>query len=249
MRPETLRSSQMKMMAKAATNETRMTPITTQAATRSNGEGRKENRSFTASPVWARGRVFYRECAGRQCARKPAQSTGRDSTNLFPHAWPRRPPSDRPLPAERIGCRWLTDCVGERPAPAPADPHARDARLARLEAALFLADEPLTARKLATAAGSGRHGRGPPTRRRGSASCTTPTPPPSRSRRSPAAINCMTRPAYRPWLRRAQRTGGEVRLDAGGPGDAGGRRLPAADHACRRRGDPRRWRAANCSRT
>ena len=41
---------------------------------------------------------------------------------------------------------------GERPAPLPADPHARDARLARLEAVLFLADEPLTVRKIANAA-------------------------------------------------------------------------------------------------
>ncbi len=36
--------------------------------------------------------------------------------------------------------------------PLPADPCARDAKLARLEAALFLADEPLTPRRLAEVA-------------------------------------------------------------------------------------------------
>src|SRR5215471_3510688 len=40
--------------------------------------------------------------------------------------------------------------VGE---PTTRDPHARDGKLARLEAALIMADEPLPARKLADVAG------------------------------------------------------------------------------------------------
>ena len=41
----------------------------------------------------------------------------------------------------------------DAPEPAALDPHARDGALARLEAALLMADEPLTARKLGEVAG------------------------------------------------------------------------------------------------
>ncbi len=40
----------------------------------------------------------------------------------------------------------------ERENRAPSDPHGRDARLARVEAALMLADEPLTSKRIADAA-------------------------------------------------------------------------------------------------
>jgi segregation and condensation protein B len=60
--------------------------------------------------------------------------------------WSQRPGNARPHAAARR--------AQQPPAPAaPADPLARDAKLARLEAALFLADEPLAAKKLAEAAG------------------------------------------------------------------------------------------------
>jgi segregation and condensation protein B len=59
--------------------------------------------------------------------------------------WSRRPGNARP----HVAARWA-----QQPTPdAPADPLARDPKLARLEAALFLADEPLPARRLAEAAG------------------------------------------------------------------------------------------------
>src|SRR5262245_54841787 len=58
---------------------------------------------------------------------------------------PDRFPANARLP---LGYRLL----GERTDRTPPDSHVRDARLARVEAALFLAAEPLTARKLATAA-------------------------------------------------------------------------------------------------
>ena len=92
----------------------------------------------------------------------------------------RFPPNARPPLAFRL--------LGDRPDATPADPHARDPRLARLEAALFLASEPLTARKLATAAALADSAEGAGSSP-GSASCTTPTPPRSRSRRSPADSN------------------------------------------------------------
>jgi segregation and condensation protein B len=101
--------------------------------------------------------------------------------------------------------------LGERPADIAMDSNARDPRLARVEAALFLADEPLSARKVATAA----------------ALVDT-----IEARRLIAQLRelydedasafqveeiaggyqILTRPAYRPWLQRAQRTTGDVRL-------------------------------------
>lgn len=61
----------------------------------------------------------------------------------------RRPFAERPGNAPRPA---LFRVALPEPEPVAADPLARDARLARVEAALFLADEPLTARKLAEAA-------------------------------------------------------------------------------------------------
>jgi segregation and condensation protein B len=97
--------------------------------------------------------------------------------------------------------------------PTASDPHARDSRLARVEAALFLAEEPLTARKIALAAGLADA---------------------AESKRQIARLKelydadasafqveeiaggfqLMTRPAYRPWLMRAQRGGSELRISA-----------------------------------
>src|SRR5262245_48575433 len=68
--------------------------------------------------------MFSRPRYGPQLARRP----DRLPANHRPPAWRRLPP-----PA---------------PGPSATDPQARDARLARLEAVLFSADEPLTARRL-----------------------------------------------------------------------------------------------------
>jgi segregation and condensation protein B len=58
---------------------------------------------------------------------------------------PDRLPADYPSPA------WYR-LRASAPEPAATEPQTRDARLARLEAILFSADEPLTARRLATLA-------------------------------------------------------------------------------------------------
>jgi segregation and condensation protein B len=58
------------------------------------------------------------------------------------------------LPAIARRNRWLRQgATGRRPAAAHDDPWARDVRLARLEAILFLAREPLSTRRLAQLAG------------------------------------------------------------------------------------------------
>ena len=100
---------------------------------------------------------------------------------------------------------------GERARAGPADPHARDPRLARVEAALFLADEPLTARKIATAAGLAdaaearrQIGR---LRELYDADATA-----FQVEEIAGGYQLLTRPAYKPWLQRAQRTDGEMRL-------------------------------------
>ena len=101
--------------------------------------------------------------------------------------------------------------LGEGADPAPADPHARDARLARVEAALFLASEPLTARKLATAAAlaDSAEARRLVKRLRElyDADATA-----FQVEEIAGGYQLHTRPIYRPWLLRAQRTGGELKL-------------------------------------
>jgi segregation and condensation protein B len=117
--------------------------------------------------------------------------------------------TDRFSPNARLPLAYRL--VGERPSPVPADPHARDARLARLEAVLFLADEPLTARKIANAAALAdtNEARRLLARLRDlyDADATA-----FQVEEIAGGYQLMTRPAYRPWLQRAQRTGREVRL-------------------------------------
>lgn len=100
---------------------------------------------------------------------------------------------------------------GDRAPSAPADPHARDPRLARVEAALFLAHEPLTARKIAAAAGlsDSAEARRLLNRLRElyDADATA-----FQVEEIAGGYQLLTRPAYKPWLRRAQRTDGELRL-------------------------------------
>ena len=96
---------------------------------------------------------------------------------------------------------------------APADPHGRDARLARLEAALMLADEPLAARRLADVAGlaDAAEARSLVERLRalydadGSA---------FQVEEIAGGYQLLTRSAYHPWLTRLRRTGHELRLTA-----------------------------------
>ena len=101
--------------------------------------------------------------------------------------------------------------LGERGEPVANDPNARDGRLARVEAALFLAAEPLTARKIAVAASlaDAAEARRLVARLRElyDADATA-----FQIEEIAGGYQLMTRPAYRPWLLRAQRTGGEVRL-------------------------------------
>jgi segregation and condensation protein B len=101
--------------------------------------------------------------------------------------------------------------VGERPDPVAADPHARDPKLARVEAALFLAAEPLTARKIATAAALADSAEArrliAKLRDLYDADATA-----FQLEEIAGGYQLLTRPAYRPWLMRAQRVGDEVRL-------------------------------------
>lgn len=93
----------------------------------------------------------------------------------------------------------------------PAEPLARDAKLARLEAVLMIADEPLAARRLAEAAGladaaEARHlvGRlGELLAADGSA---------FRIGEIAGGYQYQTQPVYHTWLARLKRTGHELRL-------------------------------------
>jgi segregation and condensation protein B len=91
------------------------------------------------------------------------------------------------------------------------NPQARDTKLARVEAVLFLADEPLTARKIATVSGLADAAEARRYLHRLSemydADATA-----FQIEEIAGGFQLMTRPVYRPWLARAQRTGHEVRL-------------------------------------
>jgi segregation and condensation protein B len=96
---------------------------------------------------------------------------------------------------------------------APSDAHGRTAELARLEAALLLADEPMTSKRLAEAAGlpDGHTARRLLGKLRdlydsdGSA---------YQIDELAGGYQLLTRPAYHPWLLRLRRTGHDVRLTA-----------------------------------
>jgi segregation and condensation protein B len=115
-------------------------------------------------------------------------------------------PANAPLP---LAYRLRSD----RTEPAAGDPHARDTRLARVEAALFLAEEPLTARKIALAAGlaDAAEARNQIARLQQLYDADASA---FQVEEIAGGYQLLTRPAYRPWLTRAQRTGGEVRLSA-----------------------------------
>lgn len=103
--------------------------------------------------------------------------------------------------------------AGERSESTANDPHARDSRLARVEAALFLAGEPLSSRKIATAAGltDAAEARQQISRLQKlyDADATA-----FQIEEIAGGFQLLTRPAFRPWLARVQRTGDEIRLTA-----------------------------------
>jgi segregation and condensation protein B len=93
----------------------------------------------------------------------------------------------------------------------PPHPLGRDAALARLEAALFLADEPLPARKLADAAGlpDGHAARRLIERLRTLYADDNSS---FQIEELGGGYQLLTRSAYHPWLLRLRRTGQDVRL-------------------------------------
>jgi len=115
----------------------------------------------------------------------------------------RFPPNSRLPLAYRI--------LGERAEIVASDPNARDTRLARVEAALLLAGEPLSARKIAAAASlaDAAEARRLLTRLRElyDADATA-----FQVEEIAGGYQLLTRPSYQPWLVRTQRTASEVRL-------------------------------------
>jgi segregation and condensation protein B len=90
---------------------------------------------------------------------------------------------------------------------------ARDAELARVEAALFLADEPLTPRRLAAAAGLAD---GTQARRlvRKLQAFYDQDGTAFQVEELAGGYQLLTRPEYHPWLARLRRAGNELRLSA-----------------------------------
>jgi segregation and condensation protein B len=95
----------------------------------------------------------------------------------------------------------------------PADPHARDPKLSRLEAALMLADEPLPARKLAAVAdladASEAHHLIERLKKLYDADGTA-----FQIEDIAGGYQLLTRPVYHGWLNRLRRTGRDLRLSA-----------------------------------
>lgn len=120
----------------------------------------------------------------------------------------RRPHSTRPVNREVPNRLGLTPDVKEN---SPPHPLGRDSALARLEAALILADEPLPARKLADAAGlpDGHAARRLVERLR---ELYTTDGSAFQIDELGGGYQLLTRPAYHPWLLRLRRTGQDVRL-------------------------------------
>lgn len=120
----------------------------------------------------------------------------------------RRPHTRRPGNTTVPAAVRFTPDVRENPLPHPL---GRDAPLARLEAALFLADEPLPARKLAEAAGlpDGHAARRLIERLRGIYADDNSS---FQIEEIGGGYQLLTRPAYHPWLLRLRRTGQDVRL-------------------------------------
>lgn len=117
---------------------------------------------------------------------------------------PDRYPPDHQLPALY---RLLAD-AGET---APRDPQARDPKVARVEAALLLADEPLHARKLAAVADLADSTEAKRVieqlKKLYDADGTA-----FQIEEIAGGYQLLSRPAYHPWLNRLRRTSNELRL-------------------------------------
>ena len=128
---------------------------------------------------------------------------------LLPLLAARRPTTVRPADA-RLPSVYRAR-LAPPPPPSPTDPLARDARLARLEAALMLADEPLTAKRLAEVAALADATEAQTLLGRlrtlldgdGSAFAVEELA---------GGYQLLTRPAYHVWLLRFRRTGHDYRL-------------------------------------
>ena len=116
--------------------------------------------------------------------------------------WSRRPGNIRPPAALRLRCA---------PDEPVADSLARDAKTARLEAALFVADEPLTARRLAEAAGLADAAEARRTVERLRALYDADGTA-FRIEELAGGYQLLTRAAFHPWLLRLRRTGHDLRL-------------------------------------
>jgi segregation and condensation protein B len=114
-----------------------------------------------------------------------------------------RPGNTTVLPALRLRV--------ELPEPTALAPLARDPKLARLEAVLLLADEPLTARRLAEAAGlaDSAEARKLLDRLRDLYDADETA---YQIEELAGGYQLLTRPRYHPWLARLKRTGHELRL-------------------------------------
>lgn len=131
----------------------------------------------------------HRQRFGPAVARR---SSVRPGNAVLPRAWQRWP---------------------EPTEPPAIDPHGRDPKLARLEAVLLLADEPLTARRLADVAGLEDTAQARTLierlRELYDADGTA-----FQVEEIAGGYQLLTRPQYHPWLARLKRTGHEVRLSS-----------------------------------
>ena len=95
--------------------------------------------------------------------------------------------------------------------PASTDPHGRDPKLARLEATLLIADEPLAARRLADVAGLADAAEARALIDKLKALYDVDGTA-FQVEEIAGGFQLLTRPAYHPWLTRLRRTGHELRL-------------------------------------
>ncbi|WP_171469956.1 SMC-Scp complex subunit ScpB [Frigoriglobus tundricola] len=119
----------------------------------------------------------------------------------------------RPI-TQRPGNAPLPSALRRRAEPGESlsrEPHARDGKLARVEAALFITDEPLTARRLADAAGlaDSAEARALIDRLQQLYDADASA---FQVEEIAGGYQLLTRPQYHPWLARLKRTGHELRL-------------------------------------
>jgi segregation and condensation protein B len=128
-----------------------------------------------------------------------------------------RGPQARPDPGRPPRNHRLPDCYrfadGGHAAPAGSGPTARDGRLALLEAALFLADEPLTPRRLAALAGVREVAEVRRLLRKLQAFYNRDGTA-FQVEELAGGYQLLTRQEYHPWLVRLRRSGHDLRLSA-----------------------------------